>query len=49
MPEALIVSEQVYAGEAADFFLTRPVVEMDTYEKGAIALIRVTAPALHFC
>ena len=39
MPEALIVSEQVYAGEAADFFLTRPVVEMDTYEKGAIALI----------
>ncbi len=39
MPEALSVTEQVYAGEAASFFLLRPVVEMDTYEKGCISLI----------
>lgn len=39
MPEALSVTEQVYAGEAAAFFLLRPVVEMDTYEKGCISLI----------
>ena len=39
MAEALSVTEQVYAGEAAEFFLLRPVVEMDTYEKGCISLI----------
>jgi hypothetical protein len=39
MAEALNVQESVYAGEAAEFFLLRPVVEMDTYEKGCISLI----------
>jgi hypothetical protein len=39
MPEALSVTEQVYSGETTQFFLTRPVVEMDTYEKGCISLI----------
>lgn len=39
MAEALLQGESVYAGEAASFFLLRPVVEMDTYEKGCIALI----------
>lgn len=39
MAEALSVTEAVYAGEAASFFLLRPVVEMDTYEKGCISLI----------
>lgn len=39
MAEALSVQETVYAGEAASFFLLRPVVEMDTYEKGCISLI----------
>jgi len=39
MAEALSVTEQVYAGEASEFFLLRPVVEMDTYEKGCISLI----------
>lgn len=39
MAEALNVQEAVYAGEAAEFFLLRPVVEMDTYEKGCISLI----------
>lgn len=38
MPEALSVQETVYAGEAAAFFLLRPVVEMDTYEKGCISI-----------
>lgn len=37
--EALDVQETVYAGEAASFFLLRPVVEMDTYDKGCISLI----------
>lgn len=39
MAEALVQGESVYAGEAASFFLLRPVVEMDTYEKGCISLI----------
>lgn len=39
MAEALDVQETVYAGEAASFFLLRPVVEMDSYEKGCISLI----------
>lgn len=38
MPEALSVQETVYAGEAAEFFLLRPVVEMDTYEKGCVSI-----------
>lgn len=38
MAEALQVQETVYAGEAASFFLLRPVVEMDTYEKGCISI-----------
>ena len=36
--EALSVQETVYAGEAADFFLLRAVVEMDTYEQNCIAI-----------
>ncbi|HWB91017.1 MAG TPA: hypothetical protein VG605_04175 [Puia sp.] len=36
MPEALVISDQTYAGEAATFFITRPVVEMDTTQKGCI-------------
>jgi hypothetical protein len=39
MAEALSVTESVWAGTAADFFLLRPVVEMDSYEKGVITLI----------
>lgn len=38
MPEALSVQETVYAGEAANFFLLRAVVEMDTFNKGCIAI-----------
>lgn len=38
MAEALNITDTTYAGEAAEFFLLRPVVEMDTYEKGAIVL-----------
>ena len=38
MPEALSIQETVYAGEAANFFLLRPVVEMDTYNKGCISI-----------
>lgn len=36
MPEALVITDQTYAGEAAAFFITRPVVEMDTTQKGCI-------------
>jgi len=36
MPEALVIQDQTYAGEAAAFFITRPVVEMDTTAKGCI-------------
>ena len=39
MAEALVQGESVYAGEAASFFLLRPVVEMDTYMKNCISLI----------
>ena len=39
MPEALVIEDTTYAGEAASFLLTRPVVEMDTYQKGCISLI----------
>lgn len=39
MAEALNITDTTYAGEAAGFFLTRPVVEMDTYEKECIVLI----------
>lgn len=36
MPEALVITDQSYAGEAASFFITRPVIEMDTTQKGCI-------------
>lgn len=36
MPEALVINDTTYAGEAAAFFLTRPVVGMDTTQKGCI-------------
>jgi len=39
MADALSITDTTYAGEAAEFFLLRPVVEMDTYEKGCISLI----------
>jgi hypothetical protein len=36
MAEALVITDTTYAGEAASYFLTRPVVEMDTVQKGCI-------------
>ncbi len=39
MAGALVQGESVYSGEAANFFLLRPVVEMDSYEKGCVSLI----------
>lgn len=36
MPDALVISDTSYAGEAASFFITRPVVNMDTVQKGCI-------------
>lgn len=36
MAEALIIQDQTYAGEAASYFITRPVIEMDTTKKGCI-------------
>lgn len=36
MPEALSITDTTYAGEAAAQFITRPVVEMDTVQKGCI-------------
>lgn len=36
MPEALNITDTTYAGESASFFLTRPVIEMDTVQKGCI-------------
>lgn len=36
MPEALVISDTTYAGEAAAQFITRPVIEMDTVQKGCI-------------
>lgn len=36
MPEALVIQDTTYAGEAASFFITRPVIEMDTTQKGCI-------------
>ena len=39
MAEALNITDTTYAGEASEFFLLRPVVEMDTYEKGCLSLI----------
>lgn len=34
MPEALVITDTSYAGEAASYFITRPVVGMDTVQKG---------------
>lgn len=36
MPDALVISDTTYAGEAAAQFITRPVIEMDTTQKGCI-------------
>lgn len=36
MAEALIIQDTTYAGESASYFLTRPVIEMDTVQKGCI-------------
>jgi hypothetical protein len=36
MAEALVITDTTYAGEAASFFLTRPVIGMDTTQKGCI-------------
>lgn len=38
MAEALSVTEDVWSGTAAEFFLLRPVTTMDTFEKGCISL-----------
>lgn len=35
MPEALVITDTTYAGEAAAYMMTRPVVGMDTVQKGA--------------
>jgi hypothetical protein len=34
MPEALVIVDTTYAGEAAALFITKPVIEMDTVQKG---------------
>jgi hypothetical protein len=34
MAEALVIQDTTYAGEAASYFITRPVIEMDTVQKG---------------
>lgn len=36
MADALVISDTTYAGEAASYFMTRPVIEMDTVQKGCI-------------
>jgi hypothetical protein len=36
MPEALNITDQSYAGEAASYMITRAVVEADTIQKGCI-------------
>ncbi|MFX1704593.1 hypothetical protein PV783_11600 [Chitinophaga sp. CC14] len=36
MAEALVIQDTTYAGEAASYFITRPVIEMDTVQKGCI-------------
>ena len=36
MPEALVIADTTYAGDAASYFLTRPVIDMDTTKKGCI-------------
>ena len=36
MPEALVITDTTYAGEAAAQFITKPVVGMDTVQKGCI-------------
>lgn len=35
MPEALVITDTTYAGEAASQFIMRPVIGMDTVQKGA--------------
>lgn len=36
MPEALVISDTTYAGEAASYMITRAVVDADTVKKGCI-------------
>lgn len=36
MPEALVINDTTYAGDNAAYFITRPVVGMDTVQKGCI-------------
>ena len=36
MPEALVITDVSYAGEAAAAFITKPVIEMDTVQKGCV-------------
>jgi hypothetical protein len=36
MPEALVITDTTYAGEAASQFIMRPVIGMDTVQKGCI-------------
>lgn len=36
MAEALVIQDTSYAGEAATYFITRPVIDMDTVKKGCI-------------
>lgn len=36
MPEALVIQDTTYAGDNAAYFITRPVVGMDTVQKGCI-------------
>jgi DUF971 family protein len=36
MADGLVISDQTYAGEAASYFITRPVIQMDTFKKGCI-------------
>lgn len=36
MADALVITDTAYAGEAASYFITRPVIGMDTTQKGCI-------------
>lgn len=36
MADGLVIQDTAYAGEAASYFITRPVIEMDTFDKGCI-------------
>lgn len=36
MADALVITDTSYAGEAASYFITRPVIGMDTVQKGCV-------------